>query len=1050
MLLAVHPSVRAQEPESGESSLIYRARQATQYALLYNGTYFWDATGFHRGDVFYSGRLYRDLSMNIDAAEQQLVIGMKDGRPMVSPRRDLVEWFTMDGVLFLNLGYMGVEGAPAGFCEVLFSDGKTTFLRQVTKHLHSVVGDHNGDEIGYEDPNYRDEVLSFFKMEQAFFVFREGILTQVKSRRDLLRLFPGEHAHMRKAARDAGLARRDVGLRYWGHAAIASVCGPEVVPVPEERLFGADLLHGGEHYTLPPDENPKPYDGPVMKVLPGGWFSDDESRRNSDLMRYIDESNIIATFRNKVYNIGRAAEGSRAAKARITGIVRDVSTKEPLPGVSVYDDNTRTYALTDAQGRYELSLKTGENVLNFSEYSKEDMKIHVVVNADGSFDVMMKERSEMLDEARVSAFSRFGHRTTRMGIEKMDIKEIGKIPSAFGEGDVLKAVLTLPGVKSTGEASGGFNVRGGSTDQNLILFNGNTIYNPSHLFGIFSAFNPDVVDNVELYKSSMPAEFGGRISSVLDVHGRDGSSEKFTGSAGIGLLTSRLHVEGPLGESGRTTFLLGGRTTYSDWMMGLLPKSSGYSNGRADFSDAHATIAHKFSDRSSLHLYAYWSRDKFGFSGDTTFHYSNLNASMRFDTRLGERTSLALAAGYDQYGNDVSDHSAGYDAYNLQTAIRQAFGKATFRTKGEKHSLTYGAGVTAYALDGGIISPYGDISTIVGRSLGTETAIEPALFLSDEWQLTQKFSIDAGVRMAAFANPAAEALYTAPELRLSAKYTFTPDFSLKAGFGTADQFIHLITNTTSISPMDTWKLCDADLKPQKGWQASAGVYRTILGGKVDVSLEGYWKQVSDYLDYRTGATLVMNDHLADDVVPTFARAYGAELMIRKSTGNLTGWLSYTYSRAFLREMHDRGLLTINRGEWYRAPHDKPHDVKLVGLYRFTRRYSLSFNLDYSTGRPVTIPVGSYFYDGGYRLAYSDRNSYRIPDYFRMDVGINIEPSHYLRQLTHTSFTIGCYNVTGRKNAYSVFFTTDGGSMAKAYMVSVFAVPIPYVNIDLKF
>jgi hypothetical protein len=289
-----------------------------------------------------------------------------------------------------------------------------------------------------------------------------------------------------------------------------------------------------------------------------------------------------------------------------------------------------------------------------------------------------------------------------------------------------------------------------------------------------------------------------------------------------------------------------------------------------------------------------------------------------------------------------------------------------------------------------------------------------------------------------------------PEAHLSAKYSPAANFSLKAGFNTMQQYIHLISNTAAVSPMDTWRLSSADIAPTTGWQGAGGVYWTILGAGLDLSLEGYYKQTRNALDYKSGAMLSMNPRLAESLVPVRGRAYGVELMLKKPAGRLTGWISYSYSRSQLQEMQDRGAETINHGAWYNAPHDKPHEFKLVGNFALTHRFSFSVNVDYSTGRPVTIPVGRYWYDGDMRLAYSERNGYRIPDYFRVDAAFNIDPGHYLKALAHASITIGVYNVTGRKNPYSVFFKTTPDGTVHGYMLSVFATQIPYINLNILF
>ena len=787
----------------------------------------------------------------------------------------------------------------------------------------------------------------------------------------------------------------------------------------------------------------------VFSSLPAGYFDDGRSTLTDDsgLKQYLAEQSAVVTFQNKVYEIGETGARS-SGKAYVSGHVRDIASGEPLVGVSVYDDRTGAYTVTDAAGFYRIALPVGDNQLNLSGYSLDDMHLTLKVWDDGVLDVVMKEKVLALTGAVVSADAVSHHRDAKMGIERVRMEVINKIPSAFGEGDIIKAVLTLPGVKSVGEASSGFNVRGGSTDQNLILFNDGTIYNPTHLFGIFSAFNPDIVSEVELYKSSIPAEFGGRISSVLDVRSREGNANKISGSLGIGLLTSRFHLEGPL-VKGKTTFIAGGRTTYSNWLLKLLPENSEYAGGAASFSDINAALTHKVNDANTLQAYFYWSRDGFEFSRDPAFRYANLNGSLKWRSRLSGRLNFTAVAGYDRYGARL-ENSLGQNqmsGYKVDTQINQGFAKATFRYAAtDAHDLTFGLHATYYNLQPGEMSPlYKGESLVKTWSLDRQEAVEPALFLSDSWNVTPKLTLEGGVRLSGLLALNPSKFYFDPEFRVSGKYSFRDNLSVKAGFNTMSQHIHLISNTSSVSPIDTWQLSTDRIRPQSGWQAAAGLYWTVANGTIDLTVEAYYKHTAHQLDYKSGATTLMNPHLADDLVETYGRAYGVEVMAKKTSGKLTGWMSYTYSRSMLREMEDRGVETINGGAWYNAPHDKPHEVKLVGNYKFTHRYSLSVNLDYATGRPVTLPIGTYRYGGGTRLAYSQRNTYRIPDYFRLDLALNIDPGHYLRQFSHMSFTIGVYNVTARKNAYSVFF--EG---TESYLLSVFAYPIPYVNLNLKF
>ncbi|MCQ2177262.1 MAG: TonB-dependent receptor [Bacteroidales bacterium] len=783
-------------------------------------------------------------------------------------------------------------------------------------------------------------------------------------------------------------------------------------------------------------------------ALPSSYF-DEERRDDAQLRDYLAAQNMTVTYQNKIYEVGDYREG-RSGKAYVTGYIRDVNTGEPITGVSVFDERTGSYAVTDNAGFYRILLPIGDNIMNFSGYSLEEMKLNVKVYDNGGLDVVMKEKVTALKGATITAENMSRHRDPAIGVEKLQINTINKVPVAFGEPDVLKVVLTLPGVKSVGEAANGFNVRGGSSDQNLILFNDGTIYNPNHMFGIMSAFNSDVIGNVELYKSSIPAEYGGRISSVLDIRGREGNSKKLSGSVGIGVLTSHFHLEGPV-ASEKTTFILGGRVTYSNWILRMLPANSSYSGGKAFFGDANLSVTHHFDDKNTIQANAYWSADRFSFTSDTTYRYSNLNASIKWRSNFSDNHHLTFVTGYDRYDCEMDNAFNPRSGYSVANGINQVFAKLKFEsTLNEHHTLSYGLDAVYYMLNPGVMKPLQEDSFVKYSVLPQQTGLQPSLYLSDHWRVSDKLDFDLGVRGASFLAMNPSKFYANPELRLSAKYSFLPNLSVKAGFNSMNQYIHLITNTASISPMDTWQLSTDKIRPQTGWQAAAGVYWTVADGKVDLSLDGYYKSMNHMLDYKSGAILLMNENLTDDLVETVGKAYGVEFMVKKSVGKLNGWLSYTYSRSMLREAGNRGVNTINGGDWYAAPHDKPHDFKLVANYKFTHRFSVSVNVDYSTGRPVTIPVGLYNYGGGMRLAYSSRNGYRIPDYFRMDLAMSIEPGHYLKKLTHMSVTFGVYNVTGRKNAYSVYFTANDGVRVSGYKLSVFACPIPYLNLNLKF
>lgn len=1005
--LALAVNASAQDPE-GLYAGIFRGKLPGVYPYKYNGTYYWDRREFQLGDVMYNGRLYKDIYMNVDAYQDELEVRPLSNASAMVVFRDQVAWFTMGPKTFVNLHYLGYAEAPEGFYEVL-RDGETPLLLKVEKQLRFDGNNGGLNMIGADNENYNSQIHNFFYRDETVYALEKGQLRKI-SKRNL----------RRRLAAPAGAPTLGLESVTWHSHSDAAPRGS----VAEANLPGTG------------------------SGLPDEYF--EEIKADTVIVQYVDNP-LTATYRNKVYTVGIPGQNKGKSTGQVHGTVTEAETNEPMYGALVFDDNTKTYTRTDRRGQYRINLPIGENVLHFSADGKEELALRVQVHSDGGLDVIMTEKVTMLKEAVVSAESMAQHRNTEMGVEKVSVKTMNKIPSAFGEGDVIKAVLTLPGIKTVGEASGGFNVRGGSADQNLILFNGNTIYNPSHLFGIFSAFNPDIVDNVELYKSSIPAEFGGRVSSVLQVDSKTGNLEHWGGSAGIGLLTSRLHLEGPI-VKGKTSIIAGARTTYSDWILKRIPKEqSNYGGGTAGFTDANLGITHHIDDENTIQAYGYYATDRFSFGGDTTFRYGNLNASLVWKHRT-EEGRLEIRGGYDQYHNRISAHEWDYGAYDLDTYIRQAFLRADRkRPLNDAHELSWGIHLTGYALDPGIMTPYGEYSGIAARALDREIALEPAVYASDTWKPTEEISLEAGARLTGFYGQRGHALYGFPDIRLAFKYSPAENVSFKAGVNTLSQNIHLISNTMAVSPMDTWKLSDDRIKPTWGWQTAAGAYWTEMNTGIDFSLEAYYKNTYRALDYLPGATLTMNPNLADELVPVRGRSYGVELMARKTTGKLTGWASYSYSRARMKEMGDRGLEAIAHGAWYNAPYDKPHEFKLVTNIALTHRYSFSVNVDYSTGRPVTVPIGLYYYGGSYRMAYSERNAHRIPDYFRTDVAFNIDPGHYLKAAFHTTITLGVYNVTGRKNAYSVFFNTLGGSsMAKGYMLSVFATQIPYINLNILF
>lgn len=786
-----------------------------------------------------------------------------------------------------------------------------------------------------------------------------------------------------------------------------------------------------------------------------------------------------ASSENKIYNIGNPYIKESFDYVTLTGVVTDFKSGEALPGVNLILSEPWIATTTNKDGYFSIQLPPGRMQLNISGLNIKHTQRQLFLYSDGRLDIELEEEAHSLDEVVVTSDRLENIRSVQMGVERLQIARIKNIPMALGEVDILKAIQTLPGVKTVGEASSGFNVRGGATDQNLILLNGGTIYNSNHLFGFFSAVNSDMIQDAELYKSSIPAKYGGRISSVLDITGKDANKEKFAGSAGIGLVTSKLNLEIPIVKD-KTSLLLSGRTTYSDWLLGLLPEKSDYKDGKAGFYDLGANVSHKFSNKSHLNVYGYYSHDRFSFSKDEKYNYSSFNLSTQWKVFFSERFGGNFRLGYDHYDYKNKETLNEASGYKLSFGINQFFLKSDFTYDvNSTNQLNWGLNSMLYSIDSGTYEPANNASLVKRNALQKDKALESALYVGDRWDITSKFSIEAGLRYSIFNAMGPREYYTyqsdmlpylstltdtinagsgkvvktyhGPEFRFSGRYAFTDNFSLKVGFNSMRQYIHKLSNTVVMSPTDTWKLSDYNIKPQNGWQAAMGLYYNTPDANWEMSLEGYYKRMHDYLDYRNGAKILMNSHVETDVIPTQGYSYGIELLLKKPAGRLNGWIGYSYSRTYLRQSSSLIENPVNGGDWYPTDYDKPHELKLVGNYKFTKRYSFSVNVDYSTGRPITVPAGKYYDQelNTMSVYYSGRNSYRISDYFRTDISFNIEPSHNLTLLLHSSISIGVYNVTGRRNIYSVYYVSEGDQI-KGYKLSIFGVPIPFITYNIKF
>lgn len=775
----------------------------------------------------------------------------------------------------------------------------------------------------------------------------------------------------------------------------------------------------------------------------------------------------------KLFEIGRKSNQTKNSII-ISGYVRNARTGEPLSNVSVYTDSLHS-TVTDIYGHYSLIVASGNHTLKLSAMGMKDSKLPLAVYSDGSLHVDMDEEIRVLKEVIISNQKTSNIRNVRMGVERLSIDKIKSVPTVFGESDILRVVTSLPGVKTVGEASTGFNVRGGSADQNLILFNEATIYNPSHVFGLFSAFNPEVVEGVELYKSSIPANYGGRLSSVLDINSREGNKKNLAGSAGIGPVTSRVHLEGPLVKN-RTSFIMGARTTYANWLLDLLPDE--YKNSSASFQDINLSISHMMDSSNSIYLNTYFSNDKFSLGDDTTYGYSNRNINVKWKHNFSNKFKGVFIGGYDQYMYKVSSDKNEVNAFRLGFDIKQYNFKSNFTYNlNRKQSFDFGLSSIYYKLAPGYFEPYNELSAINSDKVEAEQALENGIYLSHQYSPNTSLSFISGIRYSIFSFlgpqevsnyvpglPVTESnragtvfydkgkfikTYHGPEIRMSLRYAFSPTFSVKAAYNSLRQYIHLLSNTTIIAPTDIWKLSDPNIRPQKGEQVSLGFYKNLKSNTIETSVEVYYKKIKDYLDYKPGGTLFLNHNIETDVINTKGKGYGVEVLVKKPGGKLNGWISYTFSRILLNAYDSTQGFTINNGKYYPANYDKPHDVVLTGNFRVNHRFSLSLNFNYSTGRPITLPIARFYYAGSERVLYSDRNQYRIPDYFRTDFSMNIDGNHKVHQKTHNSWTIGIYNLLGRKNPYSVFFVSESGQV-NGYKLSVFGSAIPFVNFNIRF
>jgi hypothetical protein len=777
---------------------------------------------------------------------------------------------------------------------------------------------------------------------------------------------------------------------------------------------------------------------------------------------------------NSSIEIGNPFEKNKPGNVALTGYIRNKLTREPVSGVTVLAQKLSLGTISNEYGYYSLSLPRGIHFLQFSFIGMREKTINLNLYGPGELNVDMNSVMIPLKEAVVSAQKSVTLQRFEVGAEKINIASFKLLPTSMGESDIIKSVLLIPGVQSVGEGSAGFNVRGGSADQNLILLYGAPIYNSSHFFGFFSAVNSDIIKDVTLYKGGIPSRYGGRISSVLDIGSKEGNRKEFAGNAGISPITTHISLEGPIIKD-TLTYILTARTTYSNWIFGLM-KDPALHRSKASFYDINGKMTYDLNKNNKIDLSAYVSHDAFRFNSDTTYGYNNNIVSLKWRHFFNTRFFSSFSVNNSFYDYKISSQYLTTEAFILSHKLNSTSLKADFNWFLGRNEINFGMDVTRYGVIPGSYNPYNDSSLIVPHTIQKERALEGGLYIDDKFQLTDFLSVNAGLRLSSFFsfgpqsvmiyNPAYSksistitdtlnfkpwhvvSKYGGPEFRVSLNFRITDKNSFKINYNRTRQYLHLLSNSTSIAPTDTWKLSDYYLKPQIGDQIALGFYE-MLKNSFEASAEVYYKEIRNMVDFKGGTDFVMDDNVVKDIVNVRGKAYGLELVLKKTEGKMRYSIGYTFSRTLIKSLSNFSEEIINSGKWFPANFDKPNDLVITFNYIFSRRFSFSTNYTWSTGRPITFPVATYAMYDNVLVHYSDRNKYRIPDYSRLDLSMTVSGNLRAHKLAHPNWTFSVYNILGRQNVYSIYFKKVG-DVYTGYKLSVFGRAIPSVTFSFDF
>ncbi len=796
----------------------------------------------------------------------------------------------------------------------------------------------------------------------------------------------------------------------------------------------------------------------------------------------VDNDKLIEGMVGYVKVIGNLMEKGRYKLNKVEGTVHEGKTGEPIVGAVVNNRANRLATTTDVNGHYELMLPAGQTELEVSFVGLETEVIKIDVLSPGKLDVDLMEASIALDGVTVTAAGgRNQVNRTQMGTEMMDMQTIKKLPVLMGEADIIRSMTLAPGVQTQGEMSTGFNVRGGNVDQNLVLLNEAPVYNTSHLFGLFSTFIPSAISGVELYKGSQPAGFGGRVASVMDISLKNADTTKFHGNAGIGVLNSQVFIEAPVGK--KCSFYAGGRTTYSNWIMHKI-KNANIKNSEANFYDLIAKIDFRPGRKHRLEVFGYRSNDFFNYNNISQFDYTSQIAGLNYRWSIMPQMQMKLSAAYSDYKSTLSDLSQESLASDVATGINHIRGKAELMTDILPHNLSVGIEANRLKINPGEKTPYNNKSSVLPDAVDNELGLEIAAFIADNYSISDKMSLLAGLRYSWFSKlgECTEAVYsdTLPrsnvsicgtntyakgktvkpyqglEPRIGLRYKISNTKALKFGYSYTRQYQQLVSSNTSAMPSDYWKMADSHIKPMTCQQLSAGYFTTLLEDILELSAEVYYKVVENQFDYKNGAVLTMNKHVEQDILSGKARSYGVELMLKKNVGNFTGWISYTLSDTRMKVDGQFDEEKINGGRSYLANTHRRHDLSVTSSYQITRRWIASANFVLTSGRPATYPEYSYVMDDMTIVNYSDRNKYQLPAYHRLDLSATYDGFLNKKKKVHPSLTFAVYNAYGHKNIYSVFYKKDKPTAQNNYheygfyKLSIIGVPIPSVTLNLKF